>query len=106
MRSCIPDEGHLMSMLIMMCGSSGTAETSAAPFVSRTTVFPASASIRRRSIESACSRGSPPVRHTSPQPPMSRMMRSSDISSPPPGSRENFVSHHAHLREQPATRMK
>ncbi len=53
-----------MSMLIMIRSSAGTFERFTDPFVSRTTCFPDSANIFRRSGVSGWSMGSPPVTHT------------------------------------------
>lgn len=66
----------MMSMLIMMCGSSGTDEMSAAPLVSSTVVFPAAQSISSSFGVSGCSIGSPPVRQTSRTSPTIPMMLS------------------------------
>ena len=50
--SVIPDEGHLMSMLIMTRRSSGTSDRSVAPLVSSTVCLPARMSASSRSAMS------------------------------------------------------
>lgn len=81
--SAMPDDGHLMSMLIMTRGSSGTSDRSTDPLVSRTTWMPFPTSLPISSTASGWSIGSPPVRHTRKQSPTRSSTSPTAISSPP-----------------------
>src|SRR4030066_1368895 len=62
--SASPDEGHLISMLIVKSSTHANSSSDIAPLVSRTTRYPSLSSLTSNFGVSFCAIGSPPVRQT------------------------------------------